>query len=43
MAERPEALARLADKLVLGLCAVLAIWMMTWDEQTRVERIYRAA
>lgn len=38
MAERPEALARLADKLVLGLCAVLAIWMMTWDEQTRVER-----
>jgi rod shape-determining protein MreC len=38
MAERPEALARLADKLVLGLCAVLAIWMMTWNEQTRVER-----
>jgi rod shape-determining protein MreC len=38
MAERPEALARLADKLVLALCAVLAIWMMTWDEQTRVER-----
>jgi rod shape-determining protein MreC len=38
MAERPEALARLADKLVLGLCVILAIWMMTWEEQTRVER-----
>lgn len=38
MAERPEALARLADKLVLGACIVLSIWMMTWNEQTRVER-----
>lgn len=38
MAERPEALARFADKLVLVLCAALSIWMMTWDEQTRVER-----
>lgn len=38
MAERPEALARLADKLVLGACIVLSIWMMTWSEQTRVER-----
>lgn len=38
MAERPEALARLADKLVLAACIVLSIWMMTWDEQTRVER-----
>lgn len=38
MAERPEALARLADKLVLAVCIVLSVWMMTWDEQTRVER-----
>jgi rod shape-determining protein MreC len=38
MAERPEALARLADKLVLAVCAVLAVWMMSWDEQVRVER-----
>jgi rod shape-determining protein MreC len=38
MVERPEALARLGDKLVLAVCVVLSIWMMTWDEQTRVER-----
>ena len=38
MAERPEALARLADKLVLAVCAVLAVWMMSWEEQVRVER-----
>ena len=38
MAERPEALARVADKLVLMLCVVLSVWMMSWDEQTRVER-----
>jgi rod shape-determining protein MreC len=38
MAERPEALARLADKLVLALWIVLSLGMMSWDEQTRVER-----
>lgn len=38
MADRPEALARLADKLVLALCVILAVWMMTWDEPVRVQR-----
>lgn len=38
MADRPEALARLADKLVLALCVILAVWMMTWDEPLRVQR-----
>lgn len=38
MAERPEALARLADKLVLALCVILAVWMMSWDEPVRVAR-----
>jgi len=38
MAERPHGLQRLSDKLVLAVCVLLSVWMMTWEESTRVRR-----
>ena len=38
MAERPEGLSRVGDKLVLAACVIASVWMMSWDESTRVER-----
>lgn len=38
MADRPEGLSRVGDKLVLAACVVLAVWMMSWEESTRVRR-----
>ena len=38
MAERPQGLQRISDKLVLAVCVLLSTWMMTWDESTRVRR-----
>jgi rod shape-determining protein MreC len=38
MAERPQGISRNLDKLVLGLCVVLSIWMSTWSEATKVSR-----
>jgi rod shape-determining protein MreC len=35
---RPEGLARIADKLVLGVCVILSLWLLSLDEDTRVER-----
>lgn len=38
MAERPHGLQRISDKLVLAVCVLLSIWLMTWEESTRVRR-----
>lgn len=35
---RPEGLARMADKLVLGVCVAVSLWLLSLDEETRVER-----
>ena len=35
---RPEGLARVADKLVLGVCVVMSLWLLSLDENTRVQR-----
>lgn len=38
MAERPQGLQRVGDRLVLTVCVLLSIWMTTWDESDRVRR-----
>lgn len=36
--QRREGLARISDRLVLVLCVGLSLWMMSWNEETRVRR-----
>lgn len=38
MADRPEGLSRVGDKLVLAACVVISVWVMSWEESTRVRR-----
>jgi rod shape-determining protein MreC len=35
---RPEGLARVGDKLVLAVCVITSLWLLSLDEETRVER-----